>query len=93
MPVFLIFPFFLAVNKWISVLIASATEKMMKLKDERIRKTGELLTNIRTLKMYGWDNWFADWLKETRATEVTHLAVRSSYPSFCCFVQVLCINV
>lgn len=25
--------------------------------------------------MYGWDNWFADWLKETRATEVTHLAV------------------
>lgn len=41
----------------------------------RIRKTGELLTNIRTLKMYGWDNWFANWLKETRANEVTHLAV------------------
>jgi small-conductance mechanosensitive channel len=27
------------VNKWISVLIASATEKMMKLKDERCEKT------------------------------------------------------
>uniref|UniRef100_M4D807 ABC-type xenobiotic transporter n=1 Tax=Brassica campestris TaxID=3711 RepID=M4D807_BRACM len=73
------------VNKWISVLIASATEKMMKLKDERIRKTGELLTNIRTLKMYGWDNWFADWLKETRATEVTHLATRKYLDAWCVF--------
>ncbi|CAH2078696.1 unnamed protein product [Thlaspi arvense] len=73
------------VNKWISVLIASATEKMMKLKDERIRKTGELLTNIRTLKMYAWDNWFADWLKETRATEVTHLATRKYLDAWCVF--------
>ncbi|KAF8107543.1 hypothetical protein N665_0119s0010 [Sinapis alba] len=73
------------VNKWISVLIASATEKMMKLKDERIRKTGELLTNIRTLKMYGWDNWFADWLKETRATEVTHLSTRKYLDAWCVF--------
>ncbi|XP_010467156.1 PREDICTED: ABC transporter C family member 13 isoform X2 [Camelina sativa] len=73
------------VNKWISVLIASATEKMMKLKDERIRKTGELLTNIRTLKMYGWDNWFANWLKETRATEVTHLATRKDLDAWCVF--------
>ncbi|ESQ55603.1 hypothetical protein EUTSA_v10024220mg [Eutrema salsugineum] len=73
------------VNKWISVLIASATEKMMKLKDERIRKTGELLTNIRTLKMYGWDNWFANWLKETRATEVTHLATRKYLDAWCVF--------
>ncbi|XP_010488818.1 PREDICTED: ABC transporter C family member 13-like [Camelina sativa] len=73
------------VNKWISVLIASATEKMMKLKDERITKTGELLTNIRTLKMYGWDNWFANWLKETRATEVTHLATRKYLDAWCVF--------
>ncbi|XP_023634190.1 ABC transporter C family member 13 isoform X2 [Capsella rubella] len=73
------------VNKWISVLIASATEKMMKLKDERIRKTGELLTNIRTLKMYGWDNWFATWLKETRANEVTHLATRKYLDAWCVF--------
>ncbi|VVA99119.1 unnamed protein product [Arabis nemorensis] len=73
------------VNKWISVLIASATEKMMKLKDERIRKTGELLTNIRTLKMYGWDSWFANWLKETRATEVTYLATRKYLDAWCVF--------
>ncbi|CAN8325085.1 unnamed protein product [Cochlearia groenlandica] len=73
------------VNKWISVLIAAATEKMMKLKDERIRKTGELLTNIRTLKMYGWDNWFANWLMETRAAEVTHLATRKYLDAWCVF--------
>ncbi|XP_010533091.1 PREDICTED: ABC transporter C family member 13 isoform X2 [Tarenaya hassleriana] len=73
------------VSKWISELIARATEKMIKLKDERIRKTGELLTNIRTLKMYGWDNLFADWLKETRVMEVTHLATRKYLDAWCVF--------
>ncbi|RXH88432.1 hypothetical protein DVH24_000031 [Malus domestica] len=61
------------VNKWISTLIASATMKMMQQKDERIRRTGELLTYIRTLKMYGWELLFSSWLMETRSLEVMHL--------------------
>ncbi|ONI16443.1 hypothetical protein PRUPE_3G098500 [Prunus persica] len=61
------------VNKWISTLIASATVKMMKQKDERIRRTGELLTYIRTLKMHGWELLFSSWLMETRSLEVMHL--------------------
>ncbi|KAF8393024.1 hypothetical protein HHK36_021265 [Tetracentron sinense] len=63
------------VNKWISKLIASATEKMMKQKDERIRRTGELLMYIRTLKMYGWELLFTNQLMETRSLEVKYLSV------------------
>lgn len=105
--------FFHAVNKWISTLIASATKKMMKQKDERyitpaiqcqrfhvkvvhekcysmvlkicwifklkeidrIRKTGELLAYIRTIKMYSWELLFSGWLLDTRASEIKHLSV------------------
>nr|XP_029150836.1 ABC transporter C family member 13 isoform X4 [Arachis hypogaea] len=73
------------VNKWISQLIAIATEQMMKEKDERIRRTGELLTYIRTLKMYGWELIFSSWLMETRSLEVKHLATRKYLDAWCVF--------
>ncbi|WJX74992.1 ABC transporter C member 13 [Trifolium repens] len=73
------------VNKWISKLIARATEQMMKEKDERIRRTGELLTYIRTLKMYGWELLFSSWLMETRSLEVKHLATRKYLDAWCVF--------
>ncbi|KAG9455872.1 hypothetical protein H6P81_000380 [Aristolochia fimbriata] len=73
------------VNKWISTLIASATEKMMKQKDERIRRAGELLTYIRTLKMYNWELLFAKRLMETRAMEVKHLSTRKYLDAWCVF--------
>ncbi|KAL5574463.1 hypothetical protein UlMin_016162 [Ulmus minor] len=73
------------VNKWISTLIASATEKMMKQKDERIRRTGELLTHIRTLKMYSWELLFSGWLMETRSSEVKHLSTRKYLDAWCVF--------
>ncbi|KAE7997228.1 hypothetical protein FH972_001878 [Carpinus fangiana] len=73
------------VNKWISKLIARATEKMMKQKDERIRRTSELLRHIRTLKMYGWELLFSSWLMETRSSEVTHLTTRKYLDAWCVF--------
>ncbi|GMN36333.1 hypothetical protein TIFTF001_005927 [Ficus carica] len=73
------------VNKWISKLIANASEKMMKQKDERIRRTGELLTNIRTLKMYGWELLFSGWLMDTRSLEVAHLSTRKYLDAWCVF--------
>lgn len=42
----------------------------------RIRRTAELLTYIRTLKMYGWELLFSTWLMKTRSSEVKYLAVR-----------------
>ncbi|TYJ33792.1 hypothetical protein E1A91_A05G126500v1 [Gossypium mustelinum] len=73
------------VNKWISELIASATEKMMKQKDERIRRTGELLAHIRTLKMYSWEILFSSWLMDTRSLELKHLATRKYLDAWCVF--------
>ncbi|PON77820.1 ATP-binding cassette containing protein [Parasponia andersonii] len=73
------------VNKWISELIARASEKMMKQKDERIRRTVELLTYIRTLKMYSWELLFSNWLMETRYSEVMHLSTRKYLDAWCVF--------
>ncbi|CAI0420806.1 unnamed protein product [Linum tenue] len=73
------------VNKWISELIANATEKMMKQKDERVRRTGEILSHIRTLKMYGWEQLFSKWVMETRNLEVKHLATRKYLDAWCVF--------
>uniref|UniRef100_A0A803MC08 ABC-type xenobiotic transporter n=1 Tax=Chenopodium quinoa TaxID=63459 RepID=A0A803MC08_CHEQI len=73
------------VNKWIAKLIASATDKMMKQKDERIRRTGELLTYIRTLKMYCWEILFKNWVMETRRSEVANLSMRKYLDAWCVF--------
>ncbi|XP_020268555.1 ABC transporter C family member 13 [Asparagus officinalis] len=73
------------VNKWISTLIARATEGMMKEKDERIRGAGELLSYIRTLKMYGWESIFADRLMERREMEVKYLSTRKYLDAWCVF--------
>ncbi|KAK9149846.1 hypothetical protein Scep_008603 [Stephania cephalantha] len=74
-----------AVNKWLSTLIARATEKMMKQKDERIRRAGEMLTYIRTLKMYGWEVLFADHLRDARSLEVKYLSTRKYLDAWCVF--------
>ncbi|KAL2533987.1 multidrug resistance-associated protein 11 [Abeliophyllum distichum] len=73
------------VNKWIANRIANATKNMMEQKDERIRKTAELLTYIRTLKMYGWELLFAKWLMKTRSSEVTYLSTRKYLDAWCVF--------
>ncbi|XP_020530905.1 ABC transporter C family member 13 isoform X3 [Amborella trichopoda] len=73
------------VNRWISGLIAAATELMMKHKDERIRKSGELLMHIRTLKMYSWELLFSNRLMETREMEVKHLSTRKYLDAWCVF--------
>ncbi|KAG6511042.1 hypothetical protein ZIOFF_029091 [Zingiber officinale] len=73
------------VNKWISKLIASATEDMMKQKDERIRSSGELLTYIRTIKMYSWESLFSQRLMKKRDAEVKHLSTRKYMDAWCVF--------
>ncbi|XP_073010335.1 ABC transporter C family member 13 isoform X3 [Typha latifolia] len=73
------------VNKWISTLIASATEKMMKQKDERIRSAGEVLTHIRTMKMYNWEDLFTKRLMDRRELEVKHLSTRKYLDAWCVY--------
>ncbi|KAH9715832.1 multidrug resistance-associated protein 11 [Citrus sinensis] len=55
------------------------------LTDTRIRRTGEILTHVRTLKMYGWEQIFSSWLMETRSSEVKHLSTRKYLDAWCVF--------
>ncbi|KAJ3683780.1 hypothetical protein LUZ60_014007 [Juncus effusus] len=73
------------VNKWISTLIATATESMMKQKDERIRSAGELLAHIRTVKMYSWEEFFTNRLIKRRELEVKHLSTRKYLDAWCVY--------
>lgn len=73
------------VNRWIAGKISTASQLMMKQKDERVRKIGELLMYIRTLKMYNWENIFAARLMETRENEVKHLATRKYLDAWCVY--------
>ncbi|KAH9303626.1 hypothetical protein KI387_008030, partial [Taxus chinensis] len=73
------------VNRWIAGKISTANQLMMKQKDERVRKAGELLMYIRTLKMHTWEHYFADRLKETREHEVKHLATRKYLDAWCVY--------
>lgn len=73
------------VNRWIAGKISTASQLMMKQKDERVRKIGELLMYIRTLKMYTWEHLFAARLMETREHEVKHLATRKYLDAWCVY--------
>ncbi|PNT76346.1 hypothetical protein BRADI_1g47277v3 [Brachypodium distachyon] len=73
------------VNKSISTRIATATQKMMKQKDERISCTGELLAHIRTVKMYSWEKLFSQRLKKRRELEMKHLATRKYLDAWCVY--------
>ncbi|KMZ74266.1 ABC transporter C family member 13, partial [Zostera marina] len=73
------------VNKWICTLIGKASKKMMAQKDERIKSVGELLSHIRTVKMYSWEYFMANRIMEKRAKEVEHLGTRKYLDAWCVF--------
>ena len=43
----------------------------------RVRKMGEILAYIRTIKMYAWEKFFSDKVMESRKEEVKYLGVSS----------------
>lgn len=45
----------------------------------RIRRMGELLIYIRTLKMYTWEHFFVKRVLQSRDQELKHLAVSKKY--------------
>ncbi|KAL9250967.1 ABC transporter C family member 13-like protein [Drosera capensis] len=67
------------------VILTTANDIFSLLLPSRIRQTGELLTHIRTLKMYGWEVLFIGWVMETRSSEVMHLATRKYLDAWCVF--------
>ncbi|GAQ86722.1 ABC transporter C family [Klebsormidium nitens] len=73
------------INKWLADKIGAASEQMMKDKDDRVRRVGEVLASIRTLKMYAWEGLFEARVAEARMREVKSLAVRKYLDAFCVY--------
>lgn len=50
--------------------IKSIQADLMKVKDERIRRTGEAITSMKVIKLYGWERTFRHMIKDAREDEL-----------------------
>jgi len=50
--------------------IKTIQKELMKVKDERIRRTGEAITSIKVIKLYGWERTFREMIKDARDDEL-----------------------
>jgi ABC-type multidrug transport system fused ATPase/permease subunit len=66
----------LPVNMWIAKQFASSQKKILAATDARIHTTNEVLTNIRIIKYFAWEQRFLGNVEEKRVTELRHLRNR-----------------
>ncbi|KAG8271676.1 Canalicular multispecific organic anion transporter 1, partial [Homalodisca vitripennis] len=62
--------------------------KQMKLKDERLKLTNEILTGIKVLKLYAWEPSFKDYILKIRRQELSNMKTSAYYGSSLSFVWV-----
>eukprot|EP00850_Spirogloea_muscicola_P000055 SM000001S04457 [mRNA] locus=s1:278991:289139:+ [translate_table: standard] len=74
-----------AVNQWLAARIAAACEAMMEAKDVRVRRMGELLAGIRTVKLYAWEPFFIKQTTCARQKELHSLATIKYLDAFCVY--------
>ncbi|KAH9935900.1 metal resistance protein YCF1 [Epithele typhae] len=53
-------------NTFIARILKNLQEKQMKNRDKRTRLMSELLNNIRSIKLYAWENAFMRWISNVR---------------------------
>ena len=66
----------LPVNMFISNRFAAIQKKILAATDARIHITNEVLSSIRIIKYFAWEQRFMDSVNEKRSTELGHLRVR-----------------
>lgn len=66
----------LPVNMWIAKQFASSQKKILAATDARIHTTNEVLTNIRIIKYFAWEQRFLGHVEDKRVTELRHLRNR-----------------
>ena len=66
----------LPVNMYIANRFAAIQKKILAATDARIHTTNEVLTNIRIIKYFAWEQRFIDAINEKRVTELKHLRTR-----------------
>lgn len=68
--------FLLPVNMWISSKFAAVQKKILAATDARIHTTNEVLTNIRIIKYFAWEERFMANINEKRRVELKFLRLR-----------------
>lgn len=64
------------VNYYISEMFAKYQDQLMSATDERVDKINELLSSIRIVKYFAWENKFAEGIRQVRETELAILRKR-----------------
>jgi ABC-type multidrug transport system fused ATPase/permease subunit len=67
----------IVINYFIANFNRRYQKKVMALKDERIKKTNEVLQSVKILKMYGWCDLFKDIIAEIRMREIMTMQKKS----------------
>ena len=66
----LVMPF----NGLVAHILEAAQKKQMAKKDERVKCMNEILSGIRVIKMYGWEEAFMDIVSKMRLQEIRHIS-------------------
>ncbi|EME43173.1 hypothetical protein DOTSEDRAFT_72527 [Dothistroma septosporum NZE10] len=66
----------LPVNMFIAKQFTSVQKKILAATDARIHTTNEVLTNVRIIKYFAWEQRFLGLVEEKRVTELKHLRYR-----------------
>ncbi|BFZ12259.1 hypothetical protein BsWGS_15298 [Bradybaena similaris] len=73
------------INRWIAGKIGELSTKMMKHKDERVKLMNELLSGIRVVKFYSWEQHFTWRINQMREKELKHLKGRKYLDAMCVY--------
>ncbi|CAG5133932.1 unnamed protein product [Candidula unifasciata] len=73
------------INRWIAGKIGQLSTKMMKHKDERVKLTNELLSGIRVVKFYAWEQHFTARINSIREKELLYLRGRKYLDAMCVY--------
>lgn len=74
------------INGYLTSVAKKLQIKQMKLKDERVKAMNEILSGIKIIKLYGWEQAFIDKVHSIRHRE---LSILRKINYFVCFLQAL----
>ena len=73
-------------NKLIADRIGHLSRKMMIAKDERVKVMAELLSGIRVVKFFAWEDFFSNRIDDHRSKELSHLKGRKYLDALCVYL-------
>lgn len=74
------------INKCIANKIGSLSTKMMSAKDKRVSIMSEILSGIRVIKYFTWEEIFKEKVQQTRQEELKYLAGRKYLDALCVYL-------